>query len=51
MARSKPTTTTRSTRNDVAAAVPANGKHTPQKKRPKIISEEDRDLTNRQLSG
>ncbi|MFC3828830.1 MULTISPECIES: HAMP domain-containing protein [Niastella] len=36
MARSKPNTT-RSTRQNVAAVVPANGKHVPPKKKPKII--------------
>ena len=49
MARSKPTTT-RSNRQDVAAAVPTNGKHTSTKKSPKI-SEEEGDFTKRQLSG
>jgi HAMP domain-containing protein/signal transduction histidine kinase/CheY-like chemotaxis protein len=50
MARSKPSTT-RSNRQDVAAAVPNNGKHTPQKKRLKILKEEEGDVTGRQLSG
>src|SRR5688500_12602908 len=49
MARSKPSTT-RSNRQNVAA-VPAKGKGTPPKKRPKIINEVDGDVTSRQLSG
>src|SRR5688500_4068042 len=51
MARSK-TNTTRSSRQDVAAAVPKtkNGKITSQKKKPKIISDADNEVAQRQLS-
>src|SRR5688572_22662883 len=51
MARSKPNTT-RSNRQDVSAAVPKNGKLSSQKKKPKIIiSEDDNETAQRQLSG
>src|SRR5690349_17121175 len=49
MARSKPTTT-RSNRQDVAATMPANGKHTPLKKKSSIIREPEREqVTQREL--
>ncbi|WP_207515767.1 HAMP domain-containing protein [Longitalea luteola] len=50
MARSKPSTT-RSNRQDVAAAVPASGKITSAKKKAKIIDEDESEITQRQLNG
>ncbi|WP_208025537.1 HAMP domain-containing protein [Niastella caeni] len=50
MARSKPTTN-RSNRQDVAAAVPPNGKLVSPKKKSQIVSEVETEATHRQLSG